>query len=53
MNLEIFLMRQNTEKNDHVPYVGPVRPDGFPRHRHWGRGAKEATDKTERVLYVV
>ena len=53
MNVEIFLMRQNTNKNYHVPDVGLVRPNGFPRHRRHGRGAKEAAAKTERVLYAV
>lgn len=33
--------------------MGPVRPDGFPWHRHRGRGVEEATTETERVLYAV
>lgn len=33
--------------------MGPERPDGFPRHRHRGRGDEEMAVKTERVLYAV
>ena len=33
--------------------MGPVRPDGFPRHKHCGRGVEEATNETGRVLYEV
>ena len=33
--------------------MGPVRPDGFPRHKHRRIGAEEATAETERVLYAI
>lgn len=53
MNKKIFLVRQNTYKIiDHDTNVGPVRPDGLPRHRHHGRGVEGATTETERVLHA-
>ena len=33
--------------------MGLVQLNGFPWHRHRGRGVEEAAVETERVLYVV
>ena len=47
-------MRQDIQKiYDHVLDVGPVIPEGFPRHRHRWRDFEGVGAEMERVLHAV